>query len=310
MKKNIFTAMAIVGAVLLLQSCEKVDGSADEIRFSAVLTKAQLVESISDLQKDGFAVWCAYSRNGKFTDAEMLKSRTSVKYETGAWRYDNPLNWEQVGAYKFNALRPSGYPYVTDGQNLVLIYNDTLPGCGTDLMLAYASREMNGQESHGDVNLDFRHMLSAVRFIFDIDGLPQGYKFKIHDIKISDACIEGTLDYTDGKGKWNLKENPKDSIFYAVSEKSGDWHMVIPQELAGEKATGTAVNFTLALGSDEIGWTEFVCARSLARSVTDKWEAGKRYTYNILFKTSDDISVEVRCSNWDDINGETPEIIF
>ena len=64
------------------------------------------------------------------------------------------------------------------------------------------------------------------------------------------------------------------------------------------------------LGSDEIGWTEFVCARSLARSVTEKWEAGKRYTYNILFKTSDDISVEVRCSNWDDINGETPEIIF
>lgn len=140
---------------------------------------------------DEFKVWGLMNKDNS-TGTPFIGKEVTKK--NGAWSYQTPVYWEKGYAYSFVALAPND-AYTFTAPTVIntwgsLTFNN---GTGeTDLIYAAAKQEaVAGNTCPRDVNMTFNHMLSRVRFQFE-NGMLDGSKLTVSDVKITDACTSGT----------------------------------------------------------------------------------------------------------------------
>lgn len=165
-----------------------------------------------------------------------------------------------------------------------------------DLFVAYTRQ---GKEQ-GEVNLNYLHALSAVKFAAS-KALPG----KILKITISDICAGGTLTYSpkgETKLTWVLDENRytlDQSFDKAINENlSGDYSQTITQDINSTifmLMPQTLKDNTFTIDYQREG--EENPTTYTATIPEGKWEAGKSYTYTLSLMDGLGIDINTPANN-------------
>lgn len=232
--------------------------------------------------------------------ADYFSGVELATYDGGIWQTADSYFWPaDDSSIDFWSWAPADMPVddmVISGN--ILSFSYTLPQtCDAtsqpDLVFAYKQQHKSGD--HGNVDLEFKHALSAVQFKF-----ASTFNGKITDITLRDVVRSGSCQFgTDGNFAWTLSEEKgtcsqtfdvsttadDPTIAKAVtSADDGTVFMMIPQD-----ATAITLEFTF---NDE----------RYTSTISGNWLPGQAYTYVIkLF--GDKVSVDIN----EDFDGETKE---
>ena len=193
-------------------------------------------ENSDEYFHDSLTVW-GYTRDA----ATTIFDKTLVQ-RTSHWRTSGHWPFGETGPMRFYAVAPSLENInmsVADADFStppVLTYTlpeeakdmcDLLYGESGDIDIpSFGTKEENEGHDNKKVNLQFQHILTAVRFA-------QGYiregitvkRVSIRNVKSKATFFPATMDeVTDTKGKWSGQETPQNFTMYANSAGDGDTH--------------------------------------------------------------------------------------
>lgn len=193
-------------------------------------------ENSDEYFHDSLTVW-GYTRDA----ATIIFDKTLVQ-RTSHWRTSGHWPFGETGPMRFYAVAPSLENInmsVADADFStppVLTYTlpeeakdmcDLLYGESGDVDIpSFGTKEENEGHDNKKVNLQFQHILTAVRFA-------QGYiregitvkRVSIRNVKSKATFFPATMDeVTDTKGKWSGQETPQNFTMYANSAGDGDTH--------------------------------------------------------------------------------------
>ena len=175
----------------------------------------------------------------------------------------------------------------TDRVSIGATYNDTK--YQHDLVVAYKARRYDEDNRSEFVDFTFKHGLAAIRF--NVLGVPN---LTVKNVKIVDVYGQGDCVITPAptesdKNKLNFAWTTKGTkTFYWQTYSSSDF-----DEEGLQKSTGDKIFFMIpqALTSAKLGVTFLSGDGSteyIEKPISTTWEAGKLYTYNIVFNGTDE----------------------
>jgi hypothetical protein len=255
-----------------------------------------------------------------------------------AWTPTGNYYWPMVGYLSFQAYSPwdAAVPSF-DWQSGFTFANFTVPDAGNQYDLMYTDLVANCQSSdytikdgnayddehdyeyaYNGVNLRFHHTLSQVEVQASSGlGSSSPIKYYVQKVVLKNAYNTGT--FTSNNGAWNVNEGVKTD--YTILDLSGesdpeDRWKVLPG--ADEYPESINTNLTLMLlpqtlnrasdpdfKEDTDAYLEITYKSSTNPSpdpvklpLTDIWEKGKKYTYQLVF--SDNIEFSAQITKWDD----------
>lgn len=193
MKKLFIMGLAAMG--LALTACNS-DETVEMAKGNAIGFKTFVNNSTrgidDDITKDNikeFKVWGLMNK-GEQTGTPF--NGTVVNKGDNVWSYTTPVYWEKNYTYSFVALAPSTAKYVFTAPTAVGTWGSLTFENETgvkDLLFAannYGLANWEGNQCPGDVNMQFNHMLSRVRFNF-VNGMDDGSTLSVKDVKITNA---------------------------------------------------------------------------------------------------------------------------
>lgn len=295
------------------------------VTFTAREASRTTLISNSTISQNSFAVYGDMVPTASAsTDAPtVVFDGNEVIYGNGAWSYANPQYWFPGHIYSFVALYPATYNNVSD-----LIYQDsrlsftyTQPDDYTraiDLLIANHRRRYTAAGNGSTVAFDFRHLMSRLDFVANVDpsigtgsvtidsitlrGVNTKAIFSIIPASLSNGQTQ-TIDYSEGS--WTGHSMP-DTIFTltpaltlpktdnngtAYSEhlfpNPSDPLLIIPQDVPAD--VEVKIDYTrITEGSNPQRKT--VVSKLFTTSVTAHngvWEPAKSYTYTFTIGVDD-----------------------
>lgn len=226
MKKTLLALFAFAALV----SCTKdnvLENNNEAIGFNKTFIQNS-VKSVNDpsftdanLFSD-FAVYGFVEGAVLFDGTQVSKSISNDKL-TSDWKYEGTQYWIAGANYDFNAVAPynGGWTKTSatnDATTLSFVNNGT-----TDLLYAYASQEgkVSGNTA---VALDFRHVLSKVKFSFENAYNASNATIKVSEITITNPYISATatLNANTVWSAWASDASFKLNFGAAVNETQDD----------------------------------------------------------------------------------------
>lgn len=291
----------LASAALLLAACTKTDVTYDapsEIAFApaaAVMTKDGETAYVGgQLNVFAYTGSTPYFANVTFLDTDTGEDGEPVN--DGEYVGTPTQYWPNTKSLRFAGY--TGDKYDDDDNDKIATYNGT--------SLTISGYQQNGNkdlmwffteeiEAKGDVEPTLYH--ACAKITIKVTGENACLNWPIKEISMNSVSMSGDVTFTDGSVSWdNLAAAAPLEMFKgnaAISTDPTAEAIVIPQE----PMTLKVVYKDTDNEKDDI---------SLQYNGTDKWEAGKHYTYtlNFLNPYKIDFSVDT-VTPWD---GTTPEI--
>lgn len=260
---------------------------------------------------------------------------TDPKAPTG-WIYDPIKYWQEEGEYEFRAYWPASSVVLgtATARTLALEYNMLL--CNDDMMVAHVScpTKNNGQP----VGLDFHHTLAAVAVKFQAPNAECEYRLKNlfftslnyigalpYDTTQKNHDLTGDWVYADGARSFVNEEDVMSSerlrewsseegrvIPASIDNYPEEFDLFLPQALAVEEGIAPpSITFTLDVKWDTVDTITMTVALPTTNTAGEPmvWRAGKKYIYAITVQP-DTSEIEVRTTEWDEVNASVGDIVI
>lgn len=203
MKKNLFLiGLAAIG--MLFASCSndetvEVKKNTNAIQFKSFVNNSTRATDLTTTNLVDFQVWGIMKKDNQIGKPFV---GTQVTKAGGAWSYGVPVYWEKGYQYSFVAVAPADAFDMVEAPANYQDYGKVQFNNGrgdTDLLWAAKDKGLvtwEGNACPAVVDLTFNHMLSRVRFNF-VNGMDDGSLLTVKDVKITNACTEGTVQLID-----------------------------------------------------------------------------------------------------------------
>ena len=281
------------------------------ISFDSVDTRADDDDPLKDIKANGFGVW-AFMTNTAQTNYPLMSNR-HVTYADEKWRYEPLEYWVDNTVYSFVAV----YPYAESPTNIavengvVKLSVAETPSI-TDWLVAKNDADTNveGFNTTEPVSLQFQHVLTSVGLKILRDyGKHQNDQMRITKVTLSGmhkagslSCNSDTWTYTTDKltkeytnsnlsdsdniGAYIVDENGTITIGGTPCDPFGDM-MLLPQTINDSNVVSLKIEYELKLNNAPT-WTKEELEAVLPAKT---WNAGSRYTYNVVLSRVTDITV-------------------
>lgn len=247
---------------------------------------------------------------------------------TGAWISNPVYYWPKQGVLSFDAYSPTGLTgtvsaTAADGIKVENHTVNTTLASQQDFL--YATRTLDKTTSTGGsnttydgVDIKFNHALAVVKFTAKTKAdYSSTTTIKIKTIEIQDINNQGTFAQNYGStAAWSDQTGDADyvaltsadydasiSLSYPDATAAGSTVIVLPQDLAAstQKLHIEYYIKTIASGSKALLQTaDLYFHNGTPLADNNKWDMGKRYTYNIVIGL-DEIYFAPSVENWTDI---------
>lgn len=253
---------------------------------------------------------------------------------TGAWISNPVYYWPKQGVLSFDAYSPNGLigtVSATAGDGIQVedhIVNTTL---STQQDFLYATRALNKTTSTGGTNttydgvdIQFKHALAVVKFTAKTaDDYSATTTIKIKTIEIQDINDKGTFNQKEsslnpawsnqtGSAKYVALENGdydhSNELNNTTATPVGETVIVLPQNFSASTQKLHIEYFIKTNASIPLlQKADLYFHNTDPLTVNNKWEIGKRYTYNLSIGL-DKIYFAPSVTNWTDVNVTVPTI--
>jgi hypothetical protein len=279
------------------------------IGFGTVDTR--VAADLSTLKADGFGVW-AYISNSAQPNYLLMENQL-VEYDESEdkWFYSPVKYWLDDTKFSFIGVYPREH-FSTDTENrgVTLTVNET--PSEVDFLIAKNITDTGAEEGYSTtVDLPFQHILTSVGLnIWRDDGKHQNDQMRIKKVTLSNISKAGTMssdsntwEFTGDKltvvkdNSANLKDT--DNISAATVKDDGTLDtggstsfspfgqmMLLPQTIESGAVT-LKVEYELKR-QNAADWES---AELEAPLPARTWEAGRRYTYNVVLSSVTDITI-------------------
>ncbi len=273
----------------------------EAISFGNVSTRAGL----SDLQRDSFGVW-AFINNATVTNYTLMNNQY-VEYKGGEWGYSPLQYWLDNTEFSFIAVYPLGsYSYNEENKAIELSVSNT--PSETDYLMATNTTDTSDANYSRTVDLQFKHMLTSVGLnIWRDQAKHTNDQMRVTKVMLSNISKGGK--YSTAENSWtynneklsmeyenkNLSDN--DNIGAAIMENGSlttggiaaspfGQMMLLPQTI---EPNSVALKIVYELKRQNAADWEEAELETVLPSMT--WNAGQRYTYNVVLSSVTDITV-------------------
>jgi hypothetical protein len=314
MMRREFSLTLVALALLALTACStehEVNIPApqgDEISFGTVNTRA----GVSDLQANGFGVW-AFIDNTNVQDYVLMDNQ-QVTCTDGVWTYSPHKYWIKNTVFTFMATYPydsAGDNFTVDTANKAIKLAVSETPSQVDFLIAQNETDTSIEGYSTKVDLQFKHMLTSVGLnIWRDGGKHQNDEMRIKSVTLGNIRKGGTystdtntwtydgnkltvvkeydnLSDTDNIGAVIVKDDGTlDSGGDKAASPFGDM-MLLPQTLDDSNVVSLKIVYELKR-QNAADW-EVAELETVLPSIT--WNAGQRYTYNVVLSSVTDITV-------------------
>ena len=277
----------------------------DEISFGTVNTRA----GVSDLQANGFGVW-AFIDNTNVQDYVLMDNQ-EVTYTDGVWTYSPHKYWIKNTVFTFMAIYPYGLGdnFTVDTKNRAIKLAVSETPSKVDYLMATNETDTSIEGYSTTVDLQFKHMLTSVGLnIWRDGGKHQNDEMRIKSVTLGNIRKGGT--YSTDTNTWTYDGNKltvemidddltdSDKIGAATMDNGSlttggiaaspfGQMMLLPQTVGDSNVVSLKIVYQL-MRDGAADWEEAELETVLP-SMT--WEAGKRYTFNVVLSSVTDITV-------------------
>ena len=278
----------------------------DEISFGTVDTRADA--NLSTLKADGFGVW-AYITNYTVQN-HLLMENQLVEYDEDKdeWFYSPVKYWLYDTKFSFIGVYPRA-KFSTDNENHGVTLTVSETPSAVDYLIATNETDTN-DEYNSVVSMQFRHVLTSVGLkIWRDQGKHTNDQMRIKKVtlgnirksgvyssatdtwkynndKLTHEVVNNTLSETDNIGAATLQDNGTLVTGGTPAEPFGTM-MLLPQALDDSNVVSLKIVYELKR-QNAADWEEAELETVLP-SIT--WNAGQRYTYNVVLSSVTDITV-------------------
>lgn len=273
----------------------------ETIGFGTVDTRADK----SDLEANGFGVW-AYITNST-VENHLLMENQLVKYEDGNWVYSPVKHWLDNTVFTFIGVYPREY-FSTDTENPGVNVTVETPS-EVDFLIAKNITDTKVEGYSTTVDLPFQHILTSVCLNIWRDGAKhQNDQMRIKRVTLGNILKSGA--YSSGANSWTYNDDKlalemvnenlsDDDNIGAATMEDGTMTtggiaadpfgtmMLLPQTL--DSANSVPLKIVYELKRNNAADWEEAELETVLPSIT--WNAGQRYTYNVVLSSVTDITV-------------------
>ena len=303
-------------------------------------TKSQEITTTTYPTTASFNVYAWYNSEEHFTatTASAYMKDVQVSYDSsinkdddagsGAWIPSTKYYWPKQGVLTFDAYSPNGLSGTKSAtaDDGIKVENHTV---GTELAtqqdFLYATRAKDKKSSKGETNatydgvdIAFNHALAVVKFTAKTkDNYAGTTTVKIKDIKIQSINNTGTFNQNESTSNpaWSAQTGTEEYValtstnfdssveLITTPKPAGSTVIVLPQDLTAgtQKLHIDYYLKTDAENAVEISQTaDLYFHHASALADNNKWEMGKRYTYNIVIGL-DEIYFAPSVAGWSDV---------
>ena len=306
MKKVLIAILAVV-ALLACNNEHTPSAPTDleAIGFGTVDTRA--VADLDDLKANGFGVW-AYINNSTVQNYLLMENQL-VEYESGNWVYSPVKYWLDDTKFSFIGVYPREH-FSTDTENhgVTLTVNET--PSEVDFLIAKNETNTSVEGFSTTVDLPFQHILTSVGLnIWRDEAKHTNDQMRITKVTLSNIRKGGV--YTTADDTWSYSNNKlsveyvnetladDDNIGGAFKQDNGSLvtggiavnpfgqMMLLPQTVDNTNSVALKIEYQLKR-QNAADW-ETAELETVLPSMT--WNAGQRYTYNVVLSSVTDITV-------------------
>lgn len=249
-----------------------------------------------------------------FTPAADTQTTAVMNATKAKWGDTSDANWAQQVTFDFGDKSLCYAPATVDGSTVadpMTPYVDLL----------YASGEQAKEKVYTPVSMTFKHTGAWVVFNVKLGSVLTGAKVTLNSFQLAKLFKGGKVvvdntTYAGAKASWDfsgvtaadydvesfttlkqLKADTKDSQGNVTAKGDYTFGAIIPEQ------NQTAIKFEYTLASsdeDNPAFTAQTATYEYPLSRFDKWEMGKKYTYNITI-TFNEITITPSVENWVDV---------
>lgn len=249
------------------------------------------------------------------------------------WEY-NPLEyWEETGDYYFAGVFPYRYSdiSITSTNNTYTLSVVYRAGDNQDLMVAREHRDVTESNGKRAVSLPFKHVTSAIRFIFRKDASITS-ECKLTDFRLENLYANGTLSCNplnyNGADDWSWTQSTRGTLCSwsaattearkLIGPKTGGdhpennwcymgWYYMVPQSMGASPTVHFSISYD---GQTPVTKTlDITDCDGDANHAADIWAPNQVYNYYITINASG-LTLTVEATPWDQVTVTTDVITF
>lgn len=339
MDKKFFIGIAAMAALTLVScSSDDLDSLSDNsskneaISFDGYLGRSAVavngtrgsVETVTDLQTDGFGVFGNYSKDATTAYGNNLFENQQVTYDksTKKWTYSPLKFWPSDGHIDFLAYAPyDKNTTLTGGSKIENFTVDKDIAKQTDLLWTNATSQITEDITKKKVNLQFHHALSRLGYTVKLSGdySSSNVTFTLNKITLAGSADEtkkafyqkGTIDLSktpSSEGLWtSLSSEKQNFLNWSSGDKQlsnaetknpdNEYLFVIPQDFSKDKTPGgpdvdelyVIVQYTISYTD---GTTPSV-TNTVYKQIKKNFKQGKAYMLNLTLGLPIEFDVNV-----------------
>ncbi len=344
------TVILVVFASALLVSCGKdwhIDKPAEPIRFTtgaSVMTKGLKPDDPTILFTVGNKASVYATRvendipetimtNRELHCDEVTPPATPGDPYTGVWNYDNVVYWKDTGHYYFTGVFPKNDQASIDNSTYSLGFSYSA-GANTDIMVARAYRDASVNQD--PVNMEFKHITSAVRFLFGKSSSSDADQYALTSFQLENIVASGNFSlltritnpasdpitssnwsnsgYTTTLAAWTAQTSgDRKAITHPADPDDPDgytpmgWYYMVPHTLNAS----CRVRFSISYNDGEPVETvlNFNGVKDQTNTAGVAWEPNQVYNYFITL-TQSGLELTVQAKQWDEVSVTTDDFNF
>lgn len=233
------------------------------------------------------------------TSLEALSNESTVSFDGTSWSCSPAIYWKDaLTSYYFRGLASfdgtriasvNGANDVTAGLDLLWATTPAHSGTGVDGLNKDIAEGAAIDPRTSEVPLRFEHAMSRVKFTLVSSTGADAVDLKGAEISIAGMLKNGVINVVDG----NISPEATE---YEILTGSGEWNIVIPQNLEGKiLSIKLADSTTYSLRLSE-------CRLSGSETAIESWERGHSYEYTLTL-TKEAISFRALVKDWVPVSG-------
>lgn len=233
------------------------------------------------------------------TSLEALSYESTGSFDGTSWSYSPAIYWKDAltshyfrGLASFDGTRiasVNGANNATAGLDLLWATTPAHSGTGVDGLNKDIEEGAAIDPRTSEVPLRFEHAMSRVKFTLVSSTGADAVDLEGARISIAGMLKNGVIDVVDG----NISPEATE---YEILTGSGEWNIVIPQNLEGKTLSiKLADSTTYSLKLSE-------CKLSGSETAIERWERGHSYEYTLTL-TKEAISFRALVKDWVPVSG-------
>lgn len=233
------------------------------------------------------------------TDLMDMGKESVVSYDGTSWSCNPAIYWKDaLTSYYFRGLASfdgttiasvNGAKNATAGLDLLWATTPAHRGTGVDGLNKDIAEGAAIDPRTSEVPLRFEHAMSRVKFTLVSSTGADAVDLEGAEISIAGMLKNGVIDVVDG----NISPEATE---YEIRTGSGEWNIVIPQNLEGKTLSiKLADSTTYSLRLSE-------CKLSGSETAIESWERGHSYEYTLTL-TKEAISFRAMVKDWVPVSG-------